>query len=73
MVPSYKQGNKMTKLNNEICELNSHELDQVSGGNLTWIAQREQEVYGRAYSMARAEAAIQKDVNSMRYELTHFL
>jgi hypothetical protein len=65
----------MTKLNNEICELNSHQLDQVSGGFTypNWIAQREQEVYGRAYSIARAEAAIQKDVNSMRYELTHFL
>jgi len=34
-----KQGNDMTKLNDEICELNSDQLDQVSGG---WYRERPQ-------------------------------
>jgi hypothetical protein len=29
-----QQGNIMTKLSNDICELNLDELDAVSGGNL---------------------------------------
>jgi hypothetical protein len=41
MVPSLKQGNDMTKLSNEICELNVQELDRVSGGYEITTAQGE--------------------------------
>jgi hypothetical protein len=54
----------MTRLNNEICELNSHQLDQVSGGDDRYVPpwiQRDQAIY----AMRRVEAAIQKDVNNM--------
>jgi hypothetical protein len=72
MAPPLKQGNDMTKLNNEICELNSDQLDQVSGGTGPWIPPAEKRAQ-EIYAMRREDATIQKQVNTMLYEMTHFL
>jgi hypothetical protein len=57
---SKQQGIKMTKLNNEICELNSHDLDQVNGGYV---------IYGQHVNTAAEAAVIAHEVK----ELTSFM
>ena len=52
----------MTRLNNEICELNSHQLDQVSGGNGNpgpyWGPEKQQEVWAFERQLAKFETRL---------------
>jgi hypothetical protein len=57
----------MTRLNNEICELNSQELDRVSGGDnrVLWGAQKvAQENYARIRLLGAERSAAQNAKNN---------
>jgi hypothetical protein len=71
MVPAPdKQGNDMTKLNNEIRDLNSDELDQVSGGDnrVPWGAQK---IVQENYERIRERAEVQNYLTSLYNEVHH--
>jgi hypothetical protein len=60
----------MTKLNNEICELNSDQLDRVSGGDnrVPWGAQKiAQENYARIRLRAEEQAYLTKLYNEIHH------
>jgi hypothetical protein len=57
----------MTKLNNEICELNSQELDRVSGGDnreLSPMQKLGQENYARIRLLGAERGAVQNAQNN---------